>query len=165
MPNWKDTAELVGIAAIVASLVFVGLELQQSQRIAIAEQEGAQVIERIERDAFLSAHAELIAKLNAGDEVSEAEQIQVNMVIDVIYGHAFFSYRRWDYLDHPAVAAPARHLAKFLNENPGLRDSFLRQLEVSLTQNEFLGVNPSQSAIRNFLNDVKGNLAVLDGVE
>ncbi len=34
--NWKDIAELVGIAAIVASLVFVGLELRQSHQIAIA---------------------------------------------------------------------------------------------------------------------------------
>ena len=36
--NWKDVAELIGIGAIVASLVFVGIELQQSQRIAIAGQ-------------------------------------------------------------------------------------------------------------------------------
>ncbi len=28
--NWKDNAELIGIAAIVASLIFVGLELRQS---------------------------------------------------------------------------------------------------------------------------------------
>ena len=36
--DWKSIAELVGIAAIVASLVFVGLQLKQSQEIAIAEQ-------------------------------------------------------------------------------------------------------------------------------
>ena len=36
--NWKDTAELIGIAAIVASLIFVGLQMQQSQEIAIADQ-------------------------------------------------------------------------------------------------------------------------------
>ena len=36
--NWKGIAELVGIAAIVASLVFVGLELRQSQMIAVASQ-------------------------------------------------------------------------------------------------------------------------------
>ena len=32
----KDIAELVGITAIVASLLFVGLELRQSHQIAIA---------------------------------------------------------------------------------------------------------------------------------
>ena len=36
--SWKDAAELVGIGAIVASLIFVGLELRQSQQIAIAGQ-------------------------------------------------------------------------------------------------------------------------------
>lgn len=36
--SFRDTAELIGLAAIVASLIFVGMELQQSQRIAIADQ-------------------------------------------------------------------------------------------------------------------------------
>lgn len=36
--DWKSIAELVGIAAIVASLLFVGLQLKQSQEIAIADQ-------------------------------------------------------------------------------------------------------------------------------
>lgn len=34
--SWKDIAELVGIVAIVASLVFVGLQMKQSQDIALA---------------------------------------------------------------------------------------------------------------------------------
>ena len=34
--NWKDYAELVGIAAIVASLIFVGLEMRQTRSIALA---------------------------------------------------------------------------------------------------------------------------------
>ncbi len=37
-PSWKDIAEFIGIGAIVASLIFVGLELQQQQKIAIAAQ-------------------------------------------------------------------------------------------------------------------------------
>jgi hypothetical protein len=36
--DWRVSAELVGLAAIVASLVFVGLELRQSQRIALVAQ-------------------------------------------------------------------------------------------------------------------------------
>jgi len=38
MTDWKDTAELIGIAAIVASLIFVGLQMKQSQEIAAAAQ-------------------------------------------------------------------------------------------------------------------------------
>jgi hypothetical protein len=34
----KDIAELIGLVAIVASLIFVGLQLKQSQEIALATQ-------------------------------------------------------------------------------------------------------------------------------
>ncbi len=34
----KDLVEVVGITAVVASLIFVGMEIRQSQRIAIASQ-------------------------------------------------------------------------------------------------------------------------------
>ena len=37
-PNWKDIAELIAVVAIVASLIFVGLQLKQSQEIALANQ-------------------------------------------------------------------------------------------------------------------------------
>ena len=36
--SWKEIAEFIGIAAIVASLLFVGLQLKQSQDIAISAQ-------------------------------------------------------------------------------------------------------------------------------
>ena len=35
--NWKDFAELVGIAAIVGSLIFVGLQMRQEQEIALSQ--------------------------------------------------------------------------------------------------------------------------------
>ena len=36
--EWNEIAELVGIAAIVASLIFVGLQMKQSQEIAVGTQ-------------------------------------------------------------------------------------------------------------------------------
>ena len=36
--KWKSVAELVGISAIVASLMFVGLQLKQGHEIALANQ-------------------------------------------------------------------------------------------------------------------------------
>ncbi len=35
--KWRDIAELIGIAAIVAPLIFVHLEMRQSREIALAE--------------------------------------------------------------------------------------------------------------------------------
>ena len=36
--SWKEVVEIAGISAIVGSLIFVGLQLKQSQEIAIASQ-------------------------------------------------------------------------------------------------------------------------------
>jgi hypothetical protein len=36
--NWRDFTEITGIVAIVGSLIFVGMQLRQSQEIAIANQ-------------------------------------------------------------------------------------------------------------------------------
>ena len=36
--NWRDLTEITGFVAIVASLIFVGMQLMQSQEIAIASQ-------------------------------------------------------------------------------------------------------------------------------
>ena len=36
--NWRDLAEIIGFASIVGSLIFVGMQLRQSQEIAIASQ-------------------------------------------------------------------------------------------------------------------------------
>ena len=63
--NRKNIVELVGIAAIVGSLVFVGLELRQSQEIAIAAQyqersnSGTEFMyNRLESEFELLRHAE-----------------------------------------------------------------------------------------------------------
>jgi hypothetical protein len=46
--DWKTTFELIGVGAIVASLIFVGLQLKQSHEIALAAQYHARAALSIE---------------------------------------------------------------------------------------------------------------------
>ncbi len=48
--DWKGIAELAGIAAIVASLIFVGVQLRQEQQIALAEKSQSSSANRTELD-------------------------------------------------------------------------------------------------------------------
>ena len=76
--NWKDTAELIGITAIVVSLVFVGLQMRQSQDIAIAAQYQSRAdtavdwyISRMASDKMLSTTAGWISNQDyAADPVT-----------------------------------------------------------------------------------------------
>ena len=67
--NWKDSLELVGIAAIVVSLVFVGYELRQSTAIARSDAYSSfssQFFELASNAALDKRMSGLISQVNQG---------------------------------------------------------------------------------------------------
>ena len=68
--NWKDTAELIGIAAIVASLVFVGLQMMQARDIAISDGNLANAANKIEGNNAIVQNPDIWARGNAGEELN-----------------------------------------------------------------------------------------------
>ena len=117
----SDWMQIIGIFAVVASLIFVGLQMRQEQRISFAEQQGALIGDQVATDALITASADLIIKLNTKAELDAAEEIAAQRLLNSLWASAFFGYQRWFYLDHPALEAPARNFAFILYENPGLR--------------------------------------------
>jgi len=88
--SWKDTAELIGIAAIVASLVFVGMQMRQDQEIARA------TLYQMRSDAAREARAVIIdpalvdesmAKLARGEELSPHEFGRIQLVNGMLLSH------------------------------------------------------------------------------
>lgn len=76
-PNWRVAAELIGVASIVASLVFVGLQLKQAQDFAVAGQyleQASLLVEatsaRMQNDALMRDYGE---KLLATGEFSRED--------------------------------------------------------------------------------------------
>lgn len=117
--NWKEGVELVGILAIVASLVFVGLQLQQEHAIANAELQNEMISAQVALNDQVIANAAVLVKANNGESLTEEEQVILNELIDSQWASGFFGYRRWQFVEHPAVLSPMRAFANFLYENPG----------------------------------------------
>ena len=94
--GWKDYAELVGIVAIVASLIFVGMQLRQEQLIARTEMASVsaeiklQINEKISEPELAAAFAKM---LSSPGELSLAEKIQLHgllwMVIEAFKRDCF----------------------------------------------------------------------------
>jgi hypothetical protein len=84
-PPWKTLGELVGIAALVTSLVFVGYQLKQDRQVATMQVRA----DWIERNAGLYAeinqHAEVLARANSGAELSESEAITVRNLVGTAF--------------------------------------------------------------------------------
>lgn len=107
--SWKEAAELIGIAAIVASLVFVGLELRQTQAALIASTYQARAFDAMNAQRGL-ADSEyirpILAKIDFDDEQSldglsskeiwRVRQYYVSRMID--FDNEYFQYRS-GYLD------------------------------------------------------------------
>ena len=122
--NWKEIAELIGIVAIVLSLVFVGLQLMQSQAIATAERFDVTVSNRLYRNDLVIQHSELLEKANSGEQLSNSETISVRHLLDSLWSEAFFGFRARAALDTPGEAGARIVFSRFLYLNPGARQEW-----------------------------------------
>ena len=71
--QWKDYAELIGIASIVASLVFVGIEVRQSSSASQVDQAIGYGEMMLSFRSLLSENADVWHKACAGDDLTAVE--------------------------------------------------------------------------------------------
>jgi len=79
--KWKDIAELIGISAIVASLVFVGVQVRQSQSAANVSQLQSYGEMSLAVRALIIEHADVWQRACADEELSPAESVQANQIM------------------------------------------------------------------------------------
>ena len=86
----KDTLELIGIAAIVGSLIFVGLQMRQTHEIALA------TLYQMRSDAAREVRTALVDarrtqdtfdKLSSGQQLTESDVRNIQSVIEIALNH------------------------------------------------------------------------------
>lgn len=87
--DWKYIAEIAGIVAIIASLLFVGFQLQQDRRIAMAQHEASLFQARHALNQTIIDNAQIWARGNSGEELSGEEAIVFRSIVDIAVGRAF----------------------------------------------------------------------------
>jgi hypothetical protein len=148
--TWKDIVEVVGIAAIVASLVFVGLQMRQAQSIAIADSYQQQAVATLAKSELATMHSELVAKANRGESLSDAETFALSEYVVARWQNAYFTMRRASYLERP-TNGPVRNFSSFLCNNPGPREFWENQADS-------LVATSRGSPLESFANDIDSNL-------
>lgn len=138
--DWKGFAELIGIVAIVASLVFVGLQLRQGHEIALATQYQARA--EATQDLHLTAiEADWLPVRPLRDRISDempARDINVFLWLWIQYDNHYYQYQA-GFLDESAWQAQFRNIkelysfcdARFVYEwrKKGLRSEFVVLVE------------------------------------
>jgi hypothetical protein len=140
--TWRDSAELIGIAAIVASLIFVGLQLRQEQRIAVVELNQNSTAINTEYQIAIASIADTWVKANNGEVLSESETLAIERIVMAGYRMAAtdtFERRR---LGNAGLVS-TRFFALWLFQNPGVRRIWQMQMQEDL--NQFSQIAPDTS--------------------
>ena len=122
-PDWKTTAEMVGVAAIVASLIFVGIQLKQDRELTSVSSFGSVAESSNALSALVQNQSELWVRGLDGEELTHSEEATfVSMVRAVEYHHTNL-FIRWVSADSELRAPESlvQNFATYIYMYPGLR--------------------------------------------
>ena len=128
--NWKGIAELVGIAAIVASLIFVGMQVRQDGQIAQADRLATQQILDLEIARFIDERRDVWRKGLAGEELSQDDQISFDVIAYALFRQQANENRMAYFLSGILAENGVRSYSLFVHQNPGLRAWFDELVEI-----------------------------------
>jgi hypothetical protein len=148
----KDAIEAVGFVLLIASLIFVGLQIRQDHRIARAQNAADFDDTMIEYARVINANREVWIKGLEGAELSLVDQVTFEVVAFAVWQKFSGIHSRNDLLGGRGRDKVARQLASELYIFPGLRQYFLARCE----HHESMGF------LRSFCRDVKEQLGKLD---
>ena len=122
--DWKSIAELIGIAAIVASLVFVGVQLRQDRQIAYAEAVADLLENGLESRSDMNQFAHVLVKGNSGAELDQGESLIIRNIVQNEQDRVFLQNWRAQVIGRPLSNTPELKFAAFLFQNPAARDAW-----------------------------------------
>ena len=163
--KFNEVAELVGIVAIVASLVFVGLQMQQSQRIALAEIEATRASTAIEMASLISDNAEVWARGIADEELDHSEAVIFRNIVSTFAEKNYAMQKQFRLLGNDPFADDVVHkFAAYLHDRPGARRGWTEH-EASLKNSRGL-LNPSANeVVSEYVETIMKDFAELDRIE
>ena len=159
--RWKFFAEMIDIGAIVASLIFVGLQMKQAENIARYEffsgaDAPADFVEA------LKGQEETWLKGCADDEMSDAEML-IFLRLTSMHNLARNAQMNRVRLLNLAISSeyPAFRMALDLYSNPGLRKAWTLQANIARRNSAAGGLDSWTAMVERHLEDIEKNLPAL----
>jgi len=137
--KFNEIAELVGIVAIVASLIFVGLEMRQSQKIALAEIEASYVSASVEIESLISDNSEVWTRGIADEELDDSDAAVFESILLALSSRNWSLQYQMRLLDnHENADASVHEFAAYLHRRPGLRRAWTERESIMKADREIL---------------------------
>ncbi|MEQ9006413.1 MAG: hypothetical protein RLP12_00910 [Ekhidna sp.] len=121
----RTAGEIVAVASVVFSLIFVGYELQLSRKAAQSEYLGIQSNSVQGLRIALVDNAEVWKKGCLGEELTDTEKVQFLQLVEIVSLRAFFAWRNSDLgLSNVNPDQFPRNMALNLYRFPALKETF-----------------------------------------
>ena len=101
----KDVVETVGIISIVASLIFLGIQVKQAQEVALSETDAAMLESGLQLTSLVVEHADVWRRGSAGELLSEPEATIFRKLVEAHGNVAFMNYQQAGRLGESEIAA------------------------------------------------------------
>lgn len=120
----KDWLDIIGMTAIVASLIFVGMQIRQDRQIAIVATLGDVHEAQLQLAELVRGHGELWKRALDGDELADEEDIEFLALATAVERTYLVSYMRAKSLGVYEAEAELRDYAWAIYSHIGLRRYF-----------------------------------------
>jgi len=157
--NWRDIAEFVGIAAIVASLLFIGMQMQLDRKIAVTQAYMDSAAINIELTQVLNENRDVWIRGLKGEQLTEIEESTFQDLAYAIFLRKVAIWQRRTRLNSGNPNNWTEEYAYELYVYPGLRRAFEGFLERLRGRRETFN-RPAPSS--NFSTAVEEALTDLD---
>jgi len=160
--KFNEIAELVGIAAIVASLIFVGMEMRQSQKIALADIEASFVSASVEIGSLISANSDVWARGIADEDLNDSDAAIFESILVALSDRNWsLQYQMRLLNNHENADGVVHEFAAYLHRRPGLRRAWAER-EASIKADREL-LNPwGDSITSSYIEMIVSDFSTLD---
>ena len=162
--TWRELVEVVGVLSIVASLIFVGLELRQAQQIAVIDSSATRAGWFFANRASIKEHADVWHKGNSGSDLTPAEQIIFSNLVRDIHTNNRFTWSRERRLGDDGQDYAAHELTWILYQNPAARNEWERYIRNNEAMRRTL-MPTRYASSGSFTNIVSADLEKLDRMD
>jgi hypothetical protein len=156
--NYAQLIEIIGILSIVGTLIFVIIELQQSQQISFADQDLASIEIELALTTEINKHIDIWTKGNAGEQLDDRSAAIYRNLLDSVWVQASKLSQARSRLGANSNVA-IHEFAVFLHENTGAKERWLKTFAEYNKNKTLLDYNAAGSEVRDKI--VLADLATL----
>lgn len=158
--DWKNIAELIGIAAIVASLIFVGLQLRQDREIAVSESYSSTTDTVGDLATLVEGNSRIWRLGLDGSELAAEDELVFKAMVVVVEQYFANNAQRRMRLNVENSEGVVEGYAYAVYVHPGLRDAFLENMAYRDLRQKAFG----DEGRRPFYRSVEAKLKQLDAL-